>query len=236
MDDQRISYTVHQVIKNHGRSSKHPQLNSQNERRIIQKISASAKLRDELLDVVNKRDYYIKKLNRLLEKTIEGETRVVKPAIEPHLIADRTQATAYLKQVITDDPRTVSRLKEEIAHQHKLQEQWKAEREEIVEKYRLLKEATTTKVLKKLEGYHPSKADKIRDGMMAEALNEWQAKYETELQAYDEKVMSMAHTIATKNINTLETLKIPFFCIEKEYPELKNDRIYILEEIQKTIT
>lgn len=246
MDDQRIAYTIHQVIKSHeGRPTKHPTLNPHNERRIIQKVASSIRLRDELLDTVNKRDYYVKKLNRLLEKVIEGEgassiseasnSKSKLPKLDPQFITDRTNAKAYVERVLLENPSTATRLKEEMTYHYKLQEDWKSEREEIVEKFRLLEQVEIQQVLRKLEGYHPSKANKMKEKMMSEALAKWQADFDAELQTYDEKVMFSAQLVASKNTTTLEGLKIPFFCIDKEheYLDLKKDKVYILETIQE---
>ena len=247
MDDQRIAYTIHQVIKSHeGRPTKHATLNPHNERRIIQKVASSIRLRDELLDTVNKRDYYVKKLNRLLEKVIESEgassiseastSKSKLSKLDPQFITDRANAKAYVERVL-ENPSTATRLKEEMTYHYKLQEEWKSEREEIVEKFRLLEQVEIQQVLKKLEGYHPSKANKIKEEMMLEALAKWQADLDAELLTYDEKVMFSAQLVASKNTTTLEGLKIPFFCIDKEHEtlDLKEDKVYILEIIQEII-
>ncbi|EEQ38017.1 hypothetical protein EJF18_20925 [Clavispora lusitaniae] len=188
---KHVSSAVHHTIQNYQLTSKsksYRRLTPKNEKKIAETIVSNNQAK-QLMELINKRDYYTKRIYELLNSAGE-ET-------DPRLIDDLSEAEHYLERRFTRQVEKMDQVKALIEKHLRFQKEKTAEHKAILEKY--ADKGQSYQGLSKLKKLN-SNAE--RDRSVAK---------EKELASFYKEVMQMQKRYAAESQAMLCELQVPFF-------------------------
>ncbi|CUM47592.1 uncharacterized protein AC631_05171 [Debaryomyces fabryi] len=240
MTDDKIKFAVHNCIKTYeltSKSKRFSKLTFENESKITKSIESKHK--EKVLDILSKRDHYIGKLNKLLNDSIPDEVdhnkkdqvRAVVEGPDPKYITNRYHAKQYIVNNILPNKNKLQTIEQLIFKHFKLQDSYKESRETILKDHQdSIKNLRPNTKLSKLSNLN----EQIKD----HSVNNEKIKLNNELEALDDKIIFNSKQYSIETFETLQSLKVPYFYIDElfKYPQLADDRIYVLDLLVKLIT
>lgn len=177
--------------------------------------------KNELLDIVSKRDHYNHKLYKLLYD-VAPEVEEEEVVMDPRYIHNRHLARKYLDQKLRDDL-FKSKLQEIIARHKDFQERLLREREAIIARLKAQNVFEGSTKLAKLSKVNASIGDQKKLVLETQLANE--------LDKHAEVVYYKSQQLSSETTAWLCANGVPFFCLHPDYhyPELKVDQEYMLD-------
>lgn len=234
MVDEKIKHAIHNCIKTYdltSKSKKFSKLTFRNEGKIIKSINAKEK--DKFYDLLSKRDYYTTKLYKLLNDSItsevtENETEITHNRIingpDPKFMTNRYLARKYVESQILPDDYKRQAIKSLILKHFAFQRSSKESREEIIKKFE-----ESVKMMK--PNAKLSKLASTNAHIKDHAINNKKIDLDNELNSLNDKIVFSQKNYSKEACESLQDLKVPFFCTDEEYkyPQLDGDRKYVLD-------
>lgn len=246
-EDYTIRSSIHQIIKTNT-SKKYPRLTLDNENKLIKSIKENH--RQKYLELLNKRDYYVHKLNTLLNESIDDESSQLESFLanqftsdakqdfvprnneknhdfNPKYITKRLHATQYVMDYVIPDVSKTNKIKDLIQKHFKFQQDFEEKRKKLIEKAH--DEINTTKLETSI-----SKLAKINSNMVETKKTRIKEKLEQNLARIDQEILMRSANLANESKSALKELHIPFFDIHESflYPELEKDQEFMLDYLR----
>lgn len=188
---KQIESAISHTINNYEQTSKLKQyrrLRAVNCKAITEAVEKNGQ-KEQLLELIKKRDYYNHKIYEMLNSA--GEIR------DPALIIDRGEAEHYISKRILRDQHKVASLRALIEKHARFQDKYKAKKEKIIDNHS--SGSASFKFLKKLNTIN-SQLKAIKDAHKDTALNDMY------LEAANEQ-----RQLSEESLRTLRSLGIPYF-------------------------
>ena len=231
MDYDRIREAIHKCIVYNEKvlNGKYMGLDVENEAAILDRIVQ--KHSDDFAQLLSKKDYYESKLFTWLHqnlKLVKGKAPLYKrPNLpDPLYITNRYHAIQYVEKIIINDDIKVRAIRELIIKHKSFQEDFKKQRDEIIEQYNESKrQIYQNKGPQILSSINESKIARLREAT------------ETDLRSLDERMAYKMKKLSNENHELLRGFKVPFFYIDEsyKYPDLKQDQEFMLDLLRDSI-
>lgn len=209
---KQIESAVSHTIGNYEKTSKlklYRRLRAANCKTIVQAVEKSGQ-KEQLLELIKKRDYYNHKIFELLNGA--GEIR------DPALITDRVEAEHYITKRILRDEHKVASLRALIEKHSRFENKYRAQKQKLLDKHN--SGSSTFKALKKLSSINAqlkAKKDSERDAALKDMYIEAAAEQ---------------RRLSDESVRTLRSLGVPFFISEME----SDNQVYVIEFLQSQLT
>lgn len=235
--DDKIKFAIHNCIRTYeltSKSKRFSKLTFENESKITKSIELKHK--EKFLDILSKRDHYVGKLNKLLNDSVPDEVdnkrkdqaRNVVIGPDPKHITNRYHAKQYIVNNILPNKNKMQIIEQLILKHFELQNRYKESREKILKDYQ-----------DSVRNLHPntklSKLTNLNEQIKDHSVKNERIKLNNELEALDDKIIFNSKQYSIETFETLQSLKVPYFYIDEmfKYPQLDDDRIYVLDLLVK---
>lgn len=208
-----IESFVNYTITNYQLTSRlklHKLLRTHNVKRISESLTRNGRQAEQFFELIRKRDYYNGKIYELLNSAAEQD--------DPALISDRDEAERYIRKRIMKDHHKVSSIKALIEKHARFQQQYKQEKQSIVDSY-----SGSTIVYDELKKLNAIKLQLAAKQNMAK---------ESALQEIYLRAAKEQRELSDESQRTLRLLGIPFFAAETQD---QGNKLYVLELLQSQL-